>query len=47
MNNTEKINFNNNEDKKVNDGSDEEEKNEIQNKIENENILSQNQAIPA
>ena len=47
MNNTEKINFNNNEDKKVNDGSDEEEKNEIQNKIENENILSQNQAVPA
>ena len=47
MNNTEKINFNNNENKKVNDGSDEEEKNEIQNKIENENILSQNQAIPA
>ena len=47
MYNTEKINFNNNEDKKVNDGSDEEEKNEIQNKIENENILSQNQAIPA
>ena len=47
MNNTEKINFNNNEDKKVNDGSDEEEKNEILNKIENENILSQNQAIPA
>ena len=47
MNNTEKINFNNNEDKKVNDGSDEEEKNEIRNKIENENILSQNQAIPA
>ena len=47
MNNTEKINFNNNEDKKVNNGSDEEEKNEIQNKIENENILSQNQAIPA
>ena len=27
MNNTEKINFNNNQDKKVNDGSDEEEKN--------------------
>ena len=47
MNNTEKINFNNNENKKVNDGSDEEEKNEIQNKMENENILSQNQAIPA
>ena len=47
MNNTEKINFNNNEDKKVNDGSDEEEKNEIQNKIDNENTLSQNQAIPA
>ena len=46
MNNTEKINLNN-EDKKVNDGSDEEEKNEIQNKIENENILSQNQAVPA
>ena len=47
MNNTEKINFNSDEDKKVNEGSDEEEKNEIQNKIDNENILSQNQAIPA
>ena len=47
LNNTEKINFNNEEDKKVNEGSDEEEKNEIQNKIENENILSQNQAVPA
>ena len=47
LNNTEKINFNNDEDKKVNEGSDEEEKNEIQNKIENENILSQNQAVPA
>ena len=47
LNNTEKINFNTNEDKKVNEGSDDEEKNEIQNKIENENILSQNQAIPA
>ena len=46
MNNTEKININN-EDKKVNDGSDEEEKNEIQNKIDNENILAQNQPIPA
>ena len=46
MNNTEKINLNN-EDKKVNDGSDEEEKNEIQNKIDNENILAQNQPIPA
>ena len=45
--NTEKINNNINEDKKVNEGSDEEEKNEILNKIENENILSQNQAIPA
>ena len=47
MNNTEKINFNTNEENKVNEGSDEEEKNEIQNKIENENILSQNQAVPA
>ena len=47
LNNTEKINFNTDEDKKVNEGSDEEEKNEILNKIENENILSQNQAIPA
>ena len=47
MNNTEKINLNNEEEKKVNEGSDEEEKNEIQNKIDNENILSQNQAIPA
>ena len=47
LNNTEKINFNTEEDKKVNEGSDEEEKNEIQNKIENENILSQNQAVPA
>ena len=47
LNNTEKINFNTDEDKKVNEGSDEEEKNEIQNKIENENILSQNQAVPA
>jgi len=47
LNNIEKINFNNDEDKKVNEGSDEEEKNEIQNKIENENILSQNQAVPA
>ena len=47
LNNTEKINFNNEEDKKVNEGSDDEEKNEIQNKIENENILSQNQAVPA
>ena len=47
LNNTEKINFNTDEDKKVNEGSDDEEKNEIQNKIENENILSQNQAIPA
>ena len=46
MNNTEKINLNN-EDKKINDGSDEEEKNEIQNKIDNENILAQNQPIPA
>ena len=46
MNNTEKININN-EDKKINDGSDEEEKNEIQNKIDNENILAQNQPIPA
>ena len=46
MNNTEKVNINN-EDKKVNDGSDEEEKNEIQNKIDNENILAQNQPIPA
>ena len=46
MNNTGKINLNN-EDKKVNDGSDEEEKNEIQNKIDNENILAQNQPIPA
>ena len=46
MNKTEKINLNN-EDKKVNDGSDEEEKNEIQNKIDNENILSQKQSIPA
>ena len=45
--NTEKMNNNINEDKKVNEGSDEEEKNEILNKIENENILSQNQAIPA
>ena len=45
--NTEKINNNINDDKKVNEGSDEEEKNEILNKIENENILSQNQAIPA
>ena len=45
MNKTEKINLNN-EDKKVNDGSDEEEKNEIQNKIDNENILSQKQQIP-
>ena len=44
---TEKMNNNINEDKKVNEGSDEEEKNEILNKIENENILSQNQAIPA
>ena len=42
MNNTEKINLNNDEEKKVNEGSDEEEKNEIQNKIDNENILSQN-----
>ena len=47
MNNTEKINLNNDEEKKVNEGSDEEEKNEIQNKIGNENTLSQNQAIPA
>ena len=47
MNNTEKINLNNEEEKKVNEGSDEEEKNEIQNKIDNENTLSQNQAIPA
>ena len=47
LNNTEKINFNIDEDKKVNEGTDEEEKNEIQNKIENENILSQNQAVPA
>ena len=47
MNNTEKINLNNVEEKKVNEGSDEEEKNEIQNKIDNENTLSQNQAIPA
>ena len=47
LNNTEKINFNTNEENKVNEGSDEEEKNEIQNKIENENILSQNQAVPA
>ena len=47
MKNKKKINFNNNEDKKVNDGSDEEEKNEIQNKIDNENILAQNQPIPA
>ncbi len=47
LNNTEKINFNTDEDKKVNEGTDEEEKNEIQNKIENENILSQNQAITA
>ena len=47
MNNTEKINLNNDEEKKVNEGSDEEEKNEIQNKIDNENTLSQNQAIPA
>ena len=47
LNNTEKINFNTDEDKKVNEGTDEEEKNEIQNKIDNENILSQNQAIPA
>ena len=46
MNNTEKVNINN-EDKKVNDGSDEEEKNEIQNKIDNENILAQNQPLPA
>ena len=46
MNNTEKININN-ENKKINDGSDEEEKNEIQNKIDNENILAQNQPIPA
>ena len=46
MNNTDKININN-EDKKINDGSDEEEKNEIQNKIDNENILAQNQPIPA
>ena len=46
MNNTEKNNLNN-EDKKINDGSDEEEKNEIQNKIDNENILAQNQPIPA
>ena len=44
---TEKMNNNINEHKKVNEGSDEEEKNEILNKIENENILSQNQAIPA
>ena len=47
LNNTEKINFNTNEENKVNEGSDEEEKNEIQNKIENENIMSQNQAVPA
>ena len=47
MNNTEKINLNNDEEKKVNEGFDEEEKNEIQNKIDNENTLSQNQAIPA
>ena len=47
LNNTEKINFVSEEDRKLNEGSDEEEKNEIQNKIENENILSQNQAIPA
>ena len=47
MNNTEKINLYNDEEKKVNEGSDEEEKNEIQNKIDNENTLSQNQAIPA
>ena len=47
MNNTEKINLNIEEEKKVNEGSDEEEKNEIQNKIDNENTLSQNQAIPA
>ena len=47
MNNTEKINLNSEEEKKVNEGSDEEEKNEIQNKIDNENTLSQNQAIPA
>ena len=47
MNNTEKINLNNEEEKKVNEGSDEEEKNEIQNKIDNENTLSQNQAVPA
>ena len=47
LNNTEKINFDTDEDKKVNEGSDDEEKNEIQNKIENENILSQNQAVPA
>ena len=47
LNNTEKINFNTDEDKKVNEGTDEEEKNEIQNKLENENILSQNQAVPA
>ena len=47
LNNTEKINFNTDEDKKVNEGSDDEEKNEIQYKIENENILSQNQAVPA
>ena len=55
MNNTEKINLNN-EDNNIkqeikeninNDGSDEEEKNEIQNKIDNENILAQNQPIPA
>ena len=47
LNNTEKINFNSEENNKVNEGSDEEEKNEIQNKIENENIISQNQAVPA
>ena len=54
--NNDKININTNiqnekisneETQKVNEGSDEEEQNAIQNKIQNEKLLSQNQPVPA
>ena len=38
---------NNEETQKLNEGSDEEEQNAIQNKIQNEKLLSQNQPVPA
>ena len=54
--NNDKININTNiqnekisneETQKINEGSDEEEQNAIQNKIQNEKLLSQNQPVPA